>query len=213
MYRHTVTGEWTPERAALHKNIINDLLGGTASKKSPKLWIVMGGVGAGKSTLIRSELEPDHPGAVVIDADRLWVRIPEYENLAAANWRTAGELTYAEVRYLRDAALAQAAVRRLDIILEISGDENSAAAVEILEQDGYDASVNYVDCSPEEAQERIRVRAKMNPTPEDNLWCSPVNPAYPDKYDYQNIDLECFRWEYERRSKFRSRKTGSLSTH
>jgi len=141
------------------------------------------------------------------------VRIPEYEELAAANWRTAGELTYAEVRYLRDAALAEAAVRRLDIILEISGDENSAAAVEILEQDGYDASVNYVDCSPEEAQERIRVRAKMNPTPEDNLWCSPVNPAYPDKYDYQNIDLECFRWEYERRSKFRSRKTGSLSTH
>jgi hypothetical protein len=25
------------------------------------------------------------------------------------------------------------------------------------------------------------------PIPEDNLWCSPLNPDLPDKYDYQNI--------------------------
>jgi hypothetical protein len=123
--------------------------------------------------------------------------------------RPAGELTYAEVRYLRDAALAEAAVRRLDIILEISGDEDSEEAVEILEQDGYEVSVNHVDCSPDKAQERIRVRANTNPTPEDNLWCSPVNPAYPDKYDYQNVDVEMFRGEYERRKE--KQKTGSLS--
>jgi len=98
MYRHTVTGEWTPERAALHENIINDLHGGKMSKQNPKLWVVMGGVGSGKSTFIKTDLEPNHPDAVVIDADRLWVRIPEYEELVAANWKTAGELTYAEVR-------------------------------------------------------------------------------------------------------------------
>jgi hypothetical protein len=102
-------------------------------------------------------------------------------------------------------------VRKLDIILEISGNENSQEAVSILEKDGYEVSVNYLDCSPEEAQGRIRLRANTNPTPEDNLWCSSVNPEYPDKYDYQNVNLETFRGEYERRSRFGSRKTGSLS--
>jgi len=105
IYRDPVMRTWTPDRAELHEKIINDLLMGKLSKENPKLWVVMGGVGSGKSTLIKSELEPNHPGAVVIDADRLWSRIPEYEDLAIANWRTAGELTYAEVRHLRDAAL------------------------------------------------------------------------------------------------------------
>jgi zeta toxin len=58
----------------------------------------------------------------VIDADQMWLKIPEYEDLAAQDWKTAWDRTYAEVRYLRDAALAEAAARRLDIILEISGD-------------------------------------------------------------------------------------------
>jgi predicted kinase len=199
IYRDPATGEWIPERAALHESIIDDLLAGKQSKNNPKLWVVMGGVGSGKSTLIKSDLEPNHSDAVVLDADNLWLRIPEYERLAAANWRTAGDRTYEEVRYLRDAALAEATARRLNIILEISGDEHSAEVVNILEADGYEVSVNYVDCSPEVAQERIRQRANTNPTPEDNLWCSPLNPDLPDKYEYQNIDLDTFWREYERR--------------
>jgi hypothetical protein len=129
----------------------------------------------------------------------MWLRIPEYEALAADDWKTAGERTYTEVRYLRDAALAEGAARRLDIILEISGDEHSADVVNILEADGYEISVNYVHCSSEEARVRIRQRANTNPTPEDNLWCSPPNPDLSDKYEYQNIDLDTFRREYERR--------------
>jgi Zeta toxin len=142
------------------------------------------------------ELAPEHPGAVVIDADQMWVEIPEYEALAAADWRTAGDRTYAEVRYLRDAALAESAARRLDIILEINGDENSAEVANILKRDGYEVSVNYVDCSPEEARERMQKRANNEPTPEDNLWCSPPRLEFPDKYDYQNVHPEIFRQEY-----------------
>jgi hypothetical protein len=211
IFRNSETGEWVPRRASLHESIIDDLLTGKHRKNNPKLWGCNGWSRIGKSTLIKTQMEPDHPDAVVIDADRLWLTIPEYEELAAANWRTAGELTYAEVRYLRDAALAEAAVRRLDIILEISGDKNSEEAVKILEQDGYEVSVNYVDCSPEEARERIRVRANTNPTPEDNLWCSPVNPEYPDNYDYQNIDLEPFGWRTRDEKQLDEEKTGGLS--
>lgn len=199
-FRDPITREWLPERAALHETIIDDLLAKKRAKKNPKLWVVTGGVGSGKSTLIESELGRKHPDAVVIDADQQWLRIPEYEELAAANWKTAGDYTYAEVRYLRDAALAEAAARRLDIILEISGDEHSGEVVDMLEQGGYEVSVEYVHCSPEEAQQRIRQRANTNPTPEDNLWCSPPNPEFPDKYDYENVEVETFRREYERRS-------------
>jgi len=90
-------GEWMSTRAALHENIINALIGRKRTKTTPRLWIVEGGIGSGKSTLITSELAPRHAGAVVIDADRLWSEIPEYEGLAKEDWKTAGDRTYAEV--------------------------------------------------------------------------------------------------------------------
>jgi predicted ATPase len=183
----------------LHVKIINRLLAGKRPETIPKIFVVTGGVGSGKSTLIKSELAPEHPSAVVIDADQMWVEIPEYEALAAADWRTAGDRAYAELRYLRDAALAEAAARRLDIILEISGDENSAEVASILKRDGYEVSVNYVNCPPEKAQERMLKRANNEPTPEDNLWCSLPRPEFPDKYDYQDVDPEIFRQEYAKR--------------
>jgi predicted ATPase len=206
IFRDAATGAWTTQRAELHEKIINRLFAGKRREASPRMWVVTGGVGSGKSTLIKSELAPEHPGAVVIDADQMWVEIPEYEALAAADWRTAGDRTYAELRYLRDAALAEAAARRLDIILEISGDENSAEVANILKRDGYELSVNYVNCSPEQAQERMLKRANTEPTPEDNLWCSLPLPEFPDKYDYQDVDPEIFRQEYAKR---RGRAQGS----
>jgi hypothetical protein len=201
IFRDAATGGWTRERAELHEKIISRLLAEKHREASPKIWVVTGGVGSGKSTLIESELAPEHPGAVVIDPDQMWLEIPEYEVLAAVDWRTAGDRTYAEVRYLRDAALAEAAARRLDIILEINGDENSAEVVNILKSDGYEISLNYVDCTQEQAQERMLKWANTEPTPEDNLWCSPQRPEFPDKFDYQNVDVTTFRREYERRLK------------
>ena len=120
--------------------------------------ILTGQNGSGKSTLITSELAPRHAGAVVIDADRLWSKIPEYEELAKEDWKTAGDRTYAEVRNLRDAALAEAAVRKLDIILEVSGGKHLEEVASILADDGYKVSVDCVDCSPEEAREKLGVR-------------------------------------------------------
>ena len=199
IFRDAATGGWTAERAALHEKIINRLLAGKRREASPRIWVVMGGVGSGKSTFIKSKLTPEHPGAVVIDADQIWVEIPEYEVVAAVDWRTAGDRTYAEVRYLRDAALAEAAARRLDIILEINGDENSDEVANILARDGYEVSVICVDCPEEQARERMQERANSEPTPEGNLWCSPPRPEFPDKYDYQDVDPEIFRQEYAKR--------------
>ena len=208
-YFDAATGEWTATRAALHESIINALMTGKKTNATQKLWIVTGGVGSGKSTLIKSEIAPEHPDAVVIDADQMWVEIPEYEALAAADWRTAGDRTYAEVRYLRDASLAEAAARRLDIILEINGDENSAEVVNILKSDGYEISLNCVDCSVEQAKERMLERANTEPTPADNLWCSMPNPEFPDKYHYQDVDLTAFRREHEKRLRIHGRMIGS----
>jgi hypothetical protein len=53
IYRDPAPEEWIPERAALHENIIADLLAGKSGKKNPTLWVVTGGVG---SALIGSEL-------------------------------------------------------------------------------------------------------------------------------------------------------------
>jgi predicted kinase len=195
------TGEWMLARAALHERIIHDMLAAKGTKSNPKLWIVAGGLGSGKSTLIASQFAPEHPDAVVVNADQLWLSIPEYEALAKEDWKTAGDYTYAEVRYLRDAALAEAAARKLDIILEISGNEGLEELVSILEHGGYQISLNYLDCPVEQARTRINLRANTSPTPEDNLWCSPQRPDFPDKFDYQDVELKTFAREYEKRKR------------
>src|SRR5664280_2766631 len=101
-YRNFKTGEWAVARHVLHEEIINRLLAGKLRRESPTLCLVIGGIGAGKSTMIESKLAPEQPTAVVIDADKLWLEIPEYQALAVADWRMAADRTYAEVRILRD---------------------------------------------------------------------------------------------------------------
>ena len=199
-YRNFMVGGWAVERHALHEEIINRLLTGKLRKKPPTLCLVIGGVGTGKSTLIESRLAPELPGAVVIDADKLWLEIPEYQALAVADRRMAADRTYAEVRILRDEILAEAAARRLDIILEDGdGGDNLQEVVSFMIQAGYETSVVAVDCPVEEALKRIQYRANHNPTPEDNLWDSMPRIDLPDKFDYQCVDFAALCCEYEKR--------------
>src|ERR1035438_4714698 len=196
-YRNFKTGEWAAARHVLHEEIINRLLAGKLRRESPTLCLVMGGIGTGKSTMIESKLAPEQPNAMVIDADKLWMEIPEYQALAMADWRMAADRTYAEVRILRDELLAEAAARRLDIILEAGdGGDHLQEVASFMIQAGYVISVVAVDCPVEEALKRMQYRANHNPTPEDNLWTSPPRPDLPDKFDYQNVDFAVLRSEY-----------------
>ena len=85
--------------------------------------------------------------------------------------------------------------------MEINADENSAEVMNILKSDGYEISLNHVDCSGEQAKERMLERANTDPTPADNLWCSMPNPEFPDKYDYQDMNPKIFRQEYAKRKR------------
>ena len=116
-----MVGGWAVERHALHEEIINRLLTGKLRKKPPTLCLVIGGVGTGKSTLIESRLAPELPGAVVIDADKLWLEIPEYQALRSGRPENGSRPHLRRSPYLRDEILAEAAARRLDIILERLG--------------------------------------------------------------------------------------------
>jgi len=139
------------------------------------------------------------PGAVVIDADQFWLTIPEYEALAREDWRTVGNLTYQELRYIRDLTLAVAVARRLDIVLETMGDPALKELVQLLKQAAYQIALEWLDRPIEEAREAVQKRANENPTLEDNLWCSPPNRDFPDKFQYQNVDVKTFAFEYEKR--------------
>src|ERR1051326_7038098 len=69
IYRNAETGEWIPARDQLHEDIIKRVLAGFVAQREPEIVMVVGGVGAGKSTLIGTELTGKHPEAAVIDAD------------------------------------------------------------------------------------------------------------------------------------------------
>jgi len=198
-FRDSITGEWTPARVALHGSIVDDLLAGKQPKDKPKICIVGGGLGVGKSTFIKSTVIAKFPGAVVIDADQFWLKIPEYEALAREDWRTVGDLTYQELRYIRDLTLAVAVSRRLYIVLETVGDPTLKELVQLLKQAGYQIALEWLDRPIEAARRAVQKRANQNPTPEDNLWCSPPNRDFPDKFQYQNVDVKTFAFEYKKR--------------
>lgn len=202
VYRNSQAGTWEPRRALLHNTIVERLLTGKRACARPTLCLVTGGPGCGKSTLIRGKFAQEQPDAVVIDADKLWLEIPEYQSLANTDWTTAGDRTYAEVRYLRDELLAEAAARKLNIILETPG-EHFTETLLLLKCDGYEVALHHADCPVEVALKRMQDRATHAPTPEDNLWGSPERPDLPDKYEYQNVDPIAFRAEYLHRKKAR----------
>ena len=134
--------------------------------------------------MIASELAPKTSGAVVIDADRLWSKLPEYEELAKEDWKTAGDRTYAESPVLQRRGFGRGCGTETGHHFKVRN-EHSGDVASILAHDGYEVSVDCVDCSPDEARERINKRANANPTPEDNLWCSPQRSEFPDKFDYK----------------------------
>jgi hypothetical protein len=159
------------------------------------------------------EFMNEYPDAVVIDADQLWLKIPEYMALEKEDWRTVGNRTYQEVRYIRDKLLAAAVARKLDIILEIIG--SSAELLELarlLKREGYENHARWVDVPMEEAKKRVDDRANTNPTPGDNLWCSEPDPEFPDKFEYKDVDVKTFVREFESQLKTRATKMTDGST-
>lgn len=75
-------GKLTPERAKLHKDILRDYLKKIEKSDDPTIYFTGGGSAAGKGSI--GEVFPNMPNSkhgLVIDADEIKMRIPEYQKM------------------------------------------------------------------------------------------------------------------------------------
>lgn len=144
---HTsANGELTPEREALHNEIIDDFLSKGGSKKG--IAYNLGGAPAnGKSTLVDSKLIGNPENVVHIDPDQIKARLPEYKAMTSAGDFQAASFTHEESSLISKKLLAKANERKLDMVVDGVGDggiDKIEAKVAGMKRAGFYTRADYV---------------------------------------------------------------------
>jgi predicted ABC-type ATPase len=161
-------GEWqfTPERQALHDQIVNDAVSGVPRSDDPTYYMMGGGPGTGKSTVLNSGLvDVPREGsgkAVEVNADKIRTEIPEYQTMIQDRDPNAAAFTHEESSYVGKRIQAAAIERKQDIVLDGTGDskvESVNAKIDAARANGYKVSAVYVTAPTDVAFERAKARA------------------------------------------------------
>lgn len=150
---HTID---TPERKALRQKIEDELYGNGAKNKDRRIDIVMGLPAAGKSTVFVDPLAKEH-GSLVIDADMVKERLPEFEGGKKAN------VVHQESSDIAEGGLMNRALEAGDnIVLPVVGKNLAKMQTLIsgLKEEGYDVHLHLNDVPPEVAAQRAVERFK-----------------------------------------------------
>ena len=156
-YYDPETGEWTPERQALHDQIINDILepGRPAPAGIEPEAVIMGGLpGSGKSSVLAERAGGGQfDGYVHIDADVIKGMLPEYEG-----WNAA--LLHDESSAIADEVVRRSIRNHMPIMYDatLRTTRNAAAVVDALESVGYNTRLIYVDIPIEDSMRRVLSR-------------------------------------------------------
>lgn len=158
--KHLVDDEhgthFTPERAALHRRIIANLVDRHKSQTNPEYHVLGGGPASGKSTM-EKRIGLSNGGAK-IDVDEIRKQLPEYDQMHDAGRGTdASPHTHEEASYIAKRALDEAFKRKINVTLDGTGD----SSVESLQNKigkarahGYTVHGHYVTVPTEEGVRR-----------------------------------------------------------
>jgi predicted ABC-type ATPase len=186
---------WTPERQALHDNIINDLLteakmeaATPAEGEAPRLDMIGGRAGAGKSWFTDAERGGpiDKTKSFYVSSDDIREKLPGY-----AGWNSglfheeAGDITYDLVAKLREAkvnVIYDATMKTFPKIAKLI-DEYTAA--------GYDVNGYFMSTTPETSAIRAMQRFKAGGryVPIDVVLGSTTNEA-----TFQKLESKFSKW-------------------
>jgi predicted ABC-type ATPase len=160
------TGEWAPERQAIHEMVINDALAGKTPPigRAPEATITIGGTGAGKTTLTRHVLG-ENPNMVNVDADLNKLHIPEFEGLKKSDPVNAAFRVHEESSHIAKRTVAAAVQKGLDFVYDTSTGGSGPALFAKLKEAGYKVRVLYADVATDTAVERSMLRAQMSTDP------------------------------------------------
>lgn len=153
---------FTPQRLALHKRIMEDLLDGYQAQQNPVYNIMGGGPAAGKSTM-EAQTPELSAGAVVLNADEIKAQLPEYSQRMAAGDPTAASYSHEESSFLTKAIQREAFNRRINVTLDGTGNSTPDSVrkkITAAKAAGYQVAGFYVTASTDEAVRRANKRGE-----------------------------------------------------
>jgi hypothetical protein len=140
-------GVYTPERQALHDQIISTYLEGHQVQANPKVIIVGGGTASGKSGASKDAKNELHD-FVYINTDDVRAMLPE---IGAFVGNDNQHLLHEEAGYIRDRILGAATEAHLNIILDAPGSQGIVDYASRAEKKGYGVAYYFVHRDVESA--------------------------------------------------------------
>ena len=158
-------GTLTPEREALHRQIIEDTFKDAAPSDNPTVMFMGGGSGAGKGTLLKSGFVEIPDGSATIDSDSVKARLPEYKEMldnGGPEAKDAAAYAHKESSNLANRMTGIALESKFNYIDDGTGAELSKMEKKIQQakEAGYRTEAAYVTIQIEEAVRRAAERAK-----------------------------------------------------
>jgi predicted ABC-type ATPase len=149
-------GHYTPERAALHRAIVEKYLAGTTAVDHPTVVILGGGGGSGKSTFAATE-GIGKTNTVQINTDLIRAELPE----TVLGDPMGGVLTHEEASDISGQLLKGALAGRRHAVLDGTGDSTLTklgGKVAVMRAAGYEIVAEYVTVPIDVAQARADAR-------------------------------------------------------
>jgi hypothetical protein len=149
-------GEYTPERQALHDELVDQQLNGHADQEEPHLTLTSGGTASGKSDAARKAQE-EMRDCVYVNTDEMRALLPEFSLVEGTD--KAG-LLQEEAGDVRDQLLAGAVVSKMNVIWDAPGSPRVADHLNEIQKRGYRVTIAYTHRPVEEAKAAAVYRAK-----------------------------------------------------
>jgi len=167
-------GKLTPERRALHDQIINEKLAGFEPQQQREMMMLGGGGGAGKTSTANKGFFQEPAGRVTINSDDLKLEFPETKEMigrldmnpftgtvsATDPNMVWAQLTHQESSYLAERMRVEAMNRRLNFTLDGTGSNIRKVTHQLTaaQAAGYRTTAAYVSIDIEEGVGRVDFR-------------------------------------------------------
>jgi len=164
MTEHTgPDGKFTPERQALHKQIIDSHFEGKTPVKAPTAYVLGGGPASGKSSIIKNgQFTPDE-NTVHVDSDAIKAMLPEYKKMVESKDPAAAAYAHEESSYLAKQIQDRGSKGSYNTLLDGTGNsslDSLEGKIKKMKAAGQKVVAAYVSVPTEMAIDRNRERAK-----------------------------------------------------
>jgi predicted kinase len=160
----TPEGHWTTEREQLHDEVLDKLIARHGHVPRQRKALIAGGMGgAGKSTTLRDYAGYDPDDYVTVNPDDIKEElakrgaIPAVEGLSPME---ASTLVHEEASHLAKRLAAECQAKQMNVIWDITMSSKNSVndRLNLLEEDGYDVEMVFVDIPPEVSERRAIAR-------------------------------------------------------